>query len=193
MARGAGIRAYVSLSDSESACGDRPGDAGRRGIALVSTSAVLATIADRALTSGASLNFKVTDKAAVGQLVKDSFANCDDAFAAVTNENALEMIGTDEPTHAAVLHGNEHYGNLVTYMRMKGIVPTSSAPATQEEQRIWPFGAPSTCRAELCGRIRDAEADHRAHGTRAAFKILIGGVRRCASSLVVRFVDDGAF
>ena len=27
-----------------------------------------------------------------------------------------------------VVHGNEHYGNIVTYMRMKGIVPPSSAP-----------------------------------------------------------------
>jgi hypothetical protein len=31
-----------------------------------------------------------------------------------------------------LLHGNEHYGNLVTYMRMKGIVPPSSTPATQQ-------------------------------------------------------------
>ena len=27
-----------------------------------------------------------------------------------------------------VVHGNEHYGNLVTYMRLKGIVPPSSEP-----------------------------------------------------------------
>jgi len=27
-----------------------------------------------------------------------------------------------------VAHGYEHYGNLVTYMRMKGIVPPSSEP-----------------------------------------------------------------
>jgi uncharacterized damage-inducible protein DinB len=26
-----------------------------------------------------------------------------------------------------VVHGNEHYGNLVTYMRIKGVVPPSSA------------------------------------------------------------------
>jgi hypothetical protein len=25
-------------------------------------------------------------------------------------------------------HNNEHYGNLVTYMRVKGIVPPSSEP-----------------------------------------------------------------
>ncbi len=27
-----------------------------------------------------------------------------------------------------ILHGTEHYGNLVTYMRIKGIVPPSSSP-----------------------------------------------------------------
>jgi hypothetical protein len=26
-------------------------------------------------------------------------------------------------------HNNEHYGNMVTYMRIKGIVPPSSDPA----------------------------------------------------------------
>ena len=28
-------------------------------------------------------------------------------------------------------HNNEHYGNLVTYMRIKGIVPPSSEPRPQ--------------------------------------------------------------
>jgi uncharacterized damage-inducible protein DinB len=28
-------------------------------------------------------------------------------------------------------HDFEHYGNLVTYMRLKGIVPPSSEPRTQ--------------------------------------------------------------
>lgn len=27
-----------------------------------------------------------------------------------------------------IAHANEHYGNLVTYLRMKGIVPPSSEP-----------------------------------------------------------------
>ena len=84
-----------------------------------------------AANPGASLNFKVTDKAAVGQLVKDSFADRDDAFAAVTNENALEMLTRGSAPNQRqlarvnqltqpIVHGNEHYGNLVTYMRIKG-------------------------------------------------------------------------
>jgi uncharacterized damage-inducible protein DinB len=96
-----------------------------------------------AANPGASLNFKVTDKAAVGQLVNDSFAYCDEAFAAVTTENALEMLTRGAAPNQRQLarvnqltqlieHGNEHYGNLVTYMRIKGIVPPSSTPSSQE-------------------------------------------------------------
>ena len=81
---------------------------------------------------------KVTDKATVIQMVKDSFAYCDAAFAALTDANALEMITQGAAPNQRqiaranqltmlVVHGNEHYGNLVTYMRMKGIVPPSSA------------------------------------------------------------------
>jgi uncharacterized damage-inducible protein DinB len=96
-----------------------------------------------AANPGASLNFKASDKAAVGQLVKDSFAYCDDVFAAVTNQNALEMLTRGSAPNQRqlarvnqltqlIVHGNEHYGNLVTYMRMKGIVPPSSTPTTQQ-------------------------------------------------------------
>lgn len=82
---------------------------------------------------------KTTDQAAMIQAVRDSFAYCDDAFAGLSNANALEMItiGTapnqrqiarTNQLAQLVVHGNEHYGNLVTYMRIKGIVPPSSAP-----------------------------------------------------------------
>ena len=92
---------------------------------------------------GAGKDFKITDKTAVAQLVKESFAYCDDAFAAVTNENTLEMITAGAAPNQRqlaranqltqlVVHGNEHYGNLVTYMRIKGIVPPSSTPSTPQ-------------------------------------------------------------
>ncbi len=56
----------------------------------------------------------------------------------LTNENALEMITVGNAPNQRqvaranqltmfVVHGNEHYGNLVTYLRIKGIVPPSSA------------------------------------------------------------------
>ena len=84
-------------------------------------------------------DFKKTDKAALIQLVKDSFAYCDDAFAGLTDASAVEMITAGVAPNQrqlaranlltmVVVHGNEHYGNLVTYMRIKGIVPPSSTP-----------------------------------------------------------------
>jgi uncharacterized damage-inducible protein DinB len=87
----------------------------------------------------AGKDFKKTDKVSLIQLVKDSFAYCDDAFAAVSDANALEMITVGTAPNQRqiaranqltqlVVHGNEHYGNLVTYMRTKGIVPPSSTP-----------------------------------------------------------------
>ena len=80
----------------------------------------------------------ITDKVTIIQLVKDAFAYCDDAFAGLTHANALEMITVGAAPNQRqiaranqltmlVVHGNEHYGNLVTYTRMKGIVPPSSA------------------------------------------------------------------
>ena len=60
----------------------------------------------------------------------DSFAFCDAAWAAVTDAKAAEpvtMFGMPQ-TRIAVLsfntaHDFEHYGNIVTYMRIKGMVP----------------------------------------------------------------------
>jgi len=88
--------------------------------------------------AGKALEKTVTDKAAVVQMVKDGFAYCDDVFANLTDEKVAAMIalGTAPNTRQAasgtqltmvVVHGNEHYGNIVTYMRIKGIVPPSSA------------------------------------------------------------------
>jgi uncharacterized damage-inducible protein DinB len=88
--------------------------------------------------AGKNREKSVTDKAGVVQMVKDGFAYCDDVFAALTDEKMASMltIGTAPKTYQSalgnqatfvVVHGNEHYGNLVTYMRIKGIVPPSSA------------------------------------------------------------------
>ena len=87
---------------------------------------------------GKSLEKSVTDKAGVVQMVKDGFAYCDDVFANLTDEKAAAMIAMGAAPNTrqvaagtrltmVIVHGNEHYGNLVTYMRIKGIVPPSSA------------------------------------------------------------------
>lgn len=50
----------------------------------------------------------------------------------VTYAEFLEWRPRTRPLIQLIVHGNEHYGNLVTYMRMNGIVPPSSAPTTQQ-------------------------------------------------------------
>jgi len=66
--------------------------------------------------------------------LKESVAYMDRAFAVgdAAAADAVKLFGTDTNKFAviglAIGHGWEHYGNLVTYMRMKGIVPPSSEP-----------------------------------------------------------------
>ena len=72
-------------------------------------------------------------KADIVAALKDAFAYCDSAYGKMTDANAGELaeffgrkitkIGVMDFNSA---HTMEHYGNLVTYMRLKGIVPPSS-------------------------------------------------------------------
>jgi len=77
---------------------------------------------------------KLATKAAIVKALADSMTYCDTAFAADDRKLAenIEMpfeMGKGARTRALVMnigHLNEHYGNLVTYFRIKGIVPPSS-------------------------------------------------------------------
>jgi len=67
--------------------------------------------------------------------INDSIAYCDKVIASlddVKGTAAVPFFGTPTPKLSVinfnVQHCNEHYGNLVTYMRLKGIVPPSSEP-----------------------------------------------------------------
>ncbi len=69
-------------------------------------------------------------KAELTKALADSFAVCDKAFAAVTDANMLERNGNRSKIFTLIYdtsHINEHYGNIVTYMRLNGMVPPSSA------------------------------------------------------------------
>ncbi len=76
-----------------------------------------------------------TAKADLIQALKDAFAYSDKVYNGLTDAQAAQMI-TFFGRQAAKLtilsmnnaHNSEHYGNLVTYMRMKGLVPPSSEP-----------------------------------------------------------------
>jgi uncharacterized damage-inducible protein DinB len=74
-------------------------------------------------------------KAEIVSALNEAFAYCDAAFAGMTDAKAPEMVnfGGFKITRLSALdfdtaHNMEHYGNLVTYMRLKNIVPPSSAP-----------------------------------------------------------------
>jgi uncharacterized damage-inducible protein DinB len=76
-------------------------------------------------------------KADIVKATKDAIAYCDGAFAALTDASAGQMVqapfGSGQVPRANALigqigHNTEHYGNLVTYFRLKGLVPPSSRP-----------------------------------------------------------------
>jgi uncharacterized damage-inducible protein DinB len=79
-----------------------------------------------------------TSKADLIAALKEGFAYCDKVYDSMTDAASTQNVkffGNDIPKFAALSinigHNMEHYGNLVTYMRIKGIVPpTSEQPAT---------------------------------------------------------------
>jgi hypothetical protein len=69
-------------------------------------------------------------KADLEKALGDSFALCDKAFAAVTDANMMERNGNRSKIGTLIYntsHINEHYGNIVTYMRLNNLVPPSTA------------------------------------------------------------------
>jgi uncharacterized damage-inducible protein DinB len=68
---------------------------------------------------------------------KESVERCQKAFAAVTEANMAERNGpTGGRSKIGTLiyntsHTNEHYGNIVTYMRLNNMVPPSTTPRGQ--------------------------------------------------------------
>ena len=74
-------------------------------------------------------------KADIVKALSESMAYCDAAYTSLTDRSAAESItmpfGMGNASRASALinnagHLQEHYGNLVTYFRIKGIVPPSS-------------------------------------------------------------------
>lgn len=69
------------------------------------------------------------------QALKDSFAFAHQAIATLNEQNALEQVkpvdGVDTRAGImlfAIVHMNDHFGQMVEYLRMNGIVPPSSQP-----------------------------------------------------------------
>ncbi len=81
-----------------------------------------------------------TVKTELQKALADSYKFCDDAFATLTAANEGEKVNLFgmEQTRLSTLafvtaHNFEHYGNLVTYLRLKNIVPPSSEPRKPAE------------------------------------------------------------
>jgi uncharacterized damage-inducible protein DinB len=75
----------------------------------------------------------LNSKAQLSKAVADSNAYCDKVIAGMDDKKGMEVIqfftGPTPRLHVLtfnIAHSYEHYGNLVTYMRLKGIVPPSS-------------------------------------------------------------------
>jgi uncharacterized damage-inducible protein DinB len=84
-------------------------------------------------TSPARQNFEqTTEKAGLVAALRASTEYCNRAYA-LSDADALQttqLFGSQRTRLSALVmnaaHNYEHYGNLVTYMRMKGMVPPSS-------------------------------------------------------------------
>jgi uncharacterized damage-inducible protein DinB len=80
-----------------------------------------------------TLEKAATTKAAIVKALGESVAYCDAVYGSLTAASAAEMVKAGanqvprvQPLVANASHNVEHYGNLVTYFRMKKIVPPST-------------------------------------------------------------------
>lgn len=76
---------------------------------------------------------ETADKATIVAALQASFAECDKAFAGLTEANMLETFKVGPATRArislswgTISHDNEQYATLALYMRLKGLTPPSS-------------------------------------------------------------------
>ena len=81
---------------------------------------------------------KTTDKAALVKALNEALASCDATYSGTTDANVNQTVGvqgrgSSKPTTRGLVlmfnttHNNEHYGNMVVYMRLKNHVPPSTA------------------------------------------------------------------
>ena len=80
----------------------------------------------------------MTSKADLTKALADAFAYCDPLYTSLTETSGQEVIeitqengGKRRINRVSLLmlnwgHNQHHYGNMVTYMRMKSVVPASS-------------------------------------------------------------------
>lgn len=78
---------------------------------------------------------KAPDRAAIHEMtakgdlvaaIHKSFDYCDAALKGMTDQKALANAAVVKAMIGLVASSNEHYGNMVSYLRLKGITPPSS-------------------------------------------------------------------
>ena len=81
-----------------------------------------------------------TSKADLVTALNEAFAYCDKVYDGMTDAAGVEkakFFGRELPKLSIlsfnISHDFEHYGNMVTYMRLKGIVPPSSEPQPKKQ------------------------------------------------------------
>jgi uncharacterized damage-inducible protein DinB len=90
---------------------------------------------------------RLTDKAQLVKALNDSLSYCDRVYEGTTDANFNQATAVGLPGAAAqtatirgavlmfnVTHNNEHYGNIVVYLRLKGQTPPSTARARQQQR-----------------------------------------------------------
>jgi uncharacterized damage-inducible protein DinB len=89
---------------------------------------------------------KLSTKAEFIKALTDAFAYCNGAYSSLTDASGAEMIDitqengrTTRNLRMALLilnygHNNEIYGSMVSYLRMKSIVPPASEPRPAQKQ-----------------------------------------------------------
>ena len=94
--------------------------------------------------AGNQLEKTLKTKAEFIKAVTDAFAYCDPVYAGINDQNGAEVVDiTQENGNKQrqarlalltlnVIHNNEVYGSMVTTLRIKNIVPSSSEPRPQQ-------------------------------------------------------------
>jgi uncharacterized damage-inducible protein DinB len=96
---------------------------------------ICAVAAGEKSPSAADIEKTMTSKADLEKALTAAFAYCDGVYAKMTDTAGMETVkyflGV-QPKLAVLAfnnaHNMEHYGNIVTYMRLKNVVPPSSEP-----------------------------------------------------------------
>lgn len=81
-----------------------------------------------------AIESSLSTKAALVPALEAAFAYCDGAYETLSDSAGTEVVGSGQRrTRFGMLNWNlwhtwEHYGNVVVYLRLEGLVPPSSQP-----------------------------------------------------------------